>query len=258
MLTNFKVYNLVTLFLRDDGIRALGELIDVKRCTSDQFCDFASEHNIPVRFRFYITGALGVGKSTAINHFRNLVVLDEWLDERPSVLAKDWEKLTDEEKTNADRWIATQFKRKNDILRNKREGIFVLDRGPLDPLSFTPEGEWSYKAEHLLTIMCPGKARWQVEDGCVILLTGEGRELSLRMVITQRKDYTATKLEKMENQLGKAYGTDGVVRFDTRGLTPSDVVRRVAEIVHLEPYLKVCDLHKRLQYIKKEGINAAN
>ncbi len=121
-------------------------MINIEACPPDRFCDFASEHDIPVRFRFYITGPLGVGKSTTINHFRNLFVLDEWLEQRPLLLAKDWEKLTAPEKQEADQWILQQFYRKNSILRNEKEGIFVMDRGPLDPLSFTPEAEWRDKA----------------------------------------------------------------------------------------------------------------
>jgi hypothetical protein len=256
-MANFKVYNLVTLFLDDDGIRALVELIDVQALPENQFCDFACEHNIPVRFRFYITGPLGVGKSTCINYFRNLIVLDEWLEQRPPVLAKAWEQLTDEERESADQWIADQFRRKNDVLRNEKEGIFVLDRGPLDPLSFTQDDEWSAKASGILAAMCPGKATWKVEDGRVILLQGEARELALRMVITQREDYTADRLEKMETQLRMAYGSDGVISVDTRGLAPEDVARRVAEIIHLEICEPTCHLHNRLQDIQKDGINAA-
>jgi len=254
-LANFKVYNLVTLFLDDDDIRTLGELINVDSCPKDMFCDFASEHNIPVRFRFYVTGPLGVGKSTTINQFRNLFVLDEWLDQRPPVLAKDWATLTAEEEEIADQWLSGQFKQKNDILRNEREGVFVLDRGPLDPVTFTPDAEWCNKANRLLCAICPGKAPWQVEHGRVILLQGESGELALRMVITQRKDYTAEKLRSMEERLVKAYGSEGVIKFDTRGLTPSDVARRIAEIIHLEPYEPICNLHKRLEDIRKEGIN---
>jgi hypothetical protein len=253
---NFKVYNLVTLFLDDDGIRAVGEMINLDVCQRDQFCDFAAEHNIPVRFRFYVTGALGVGKSTAINHFRNLVVLDEWLDERPAILAKDFEKLDAPERDQIDEWIAGQFRRKNDVLRNEREGIFVLDRGPLDPLCFTPDGEWRAKAGRLLGALCPGQARWRVEDGRVILLRGDGSELALRMVMTQRKDYTAGKLCKMEAQLERAYGSVGVTAFDTRGLTPSDVARRVGEIVHLEPYDATCSLHQRFEQIATGALGA--
>lgn len=249
-LANFKVYNLITLFLHDDEIQALGELVDVDQCTKNQFCDFAAVHNVLVRFRFYITGALGVGKSTTINNFRNLVVLDEWLEERPAILAKSWDQLTAEEEIEVDQWINNQFERKNESLRNEREGVFMMDRGPLDPLSFTPDDEWSAKAGRLLATLCPDAAPWQVEDGRVVLLQGDGAELSLRMLATMRKDYTADKLDAMEEQLGKAYGDEGVVRFDTRGLTPSDVTRRVAEIVHLEEYVPVCNLHRRLEEVR--------
>ena len=199
--------------------------------------------------------ACGLDALSTINHFRNLVVLDEWLDQRPPVLAKDWETLTPEEKQFADNWLLSQFKRKNEKLRNEREGIFVLDRGPLDPLTFTPDAEWNQKAARLLDTICPGQAEWKVEDGRVVLLQGESSELALRMILTQRKGYNADKLKSMEERLGQAYGVEGVITFDTRGLTPSDVARRVAEIIHLEPYDPTCNLHKRLEDLRKDGFN---
>jgi len=67
------------------------------------FCDFAEQHNIRVRFAIIYGGIRG-WKSTAINQFRNLVVLDEWLEERPP----SWQglsQLTDDEKKAADDWI---------------------------------------------------------------------------------------------------------------------------------------------------------
>ncbi len=254
-LANFKVYNLVTLFLHDEEIHALGELIDIDSYPTNKFCDFAAQHDIEVRYRYYVIGALGVGKSTAINQFRNLVVLDEWLEQRLPILAKRWDKLTNDEKRTADEWVINQFKMKNDILRNDHEGVFVMDRGPLDPVAFTPDTEWSDKSAQLLSTICPGQAQWQVEDGRVILLQGEGSELALRMVITKREDYMAEDLQRMEERLGKTYGVEGVTRFDTRGLVPSDVARRVAEIIHLEAYAPTCNLHRRLETIKREGFN---
>lgn len=131
----------------------------------------------------------------------------------------------------------------------------MINRGPFDPLSFTPPDMWSDKATQILKAICPGRAKWKVEEGRVILLEGEPSELALRMIITDRGGYTQDKLKKMEEKLGKAYGKDGVVRADTRGLTPSDVARRVAEIVHLEKCYSVCNLHEQLKCIEKEGTN---
>lgn len=255
LLANFKVYNLITLFLHDEEIRSIGELINQKCFPSTQFCDLAKQCGIAVRFRFYVTGSLGVGKTTTINHFRNLIVLDEWNEPRPPILAKGFDKLTDHEKRTADDWIIKQFKWKNDTLRNAREGIFILDRGPLDPLSFTPEKEWNEKATRLLDKIGPEESEWPVEDGRVILLQGDCSELSLRMVITSREDYTTEKLQKIEDHLSKAYGVNGVVRFDTTGLTPSNVAHRVAEIIHLESYFPTCNLHERLMNIRENGFN---
>jgi hypothetical protein len=38
-------------------------------------------------------------------------------------------------------------------------------------------------------------------------------------------------------------------------MIPSDVARRVGEIIHMEPYESPCDLHKRLETIKREGFD---
>jgi len=129
--TNFKVYNLITLFMGNDEISLLADLLTVER---EEFCDFAEEHNINLLYRYYMTGPLGVGKSTSINYMRNLIVYDEWLEPRLPILGKPWDQLTVDEKEEADNWIIDQFKLKNTKLRHKTEGIFLIDRGPLDPL----------------------------------------------------------------------------------------------------------------------------
>lgn len=250
---NFKVYNLITLFMNDHEICSLGQLLDVKNCSDDTLCDYAQEHEIKVQYKYYLTGSLGVGKSTAINHFRNLRALDEWLEPRPEILSKDWEKLTPEEQTAADNWILTQFRCKNDILRNEKEGIYILDRGPLDPLAFTPDKEWCIKAGKLLATICPGQSKWTVEDGTVILLKGDPKELALRMVMSQRKDYTEEKLDRMQTRLEEAYTKSKVIEIDTKGLTSANVARRIGEIIHLEEYANRGDLHNRLVEIRNNG-----
>ena len=108
----------------------------------------------------------------------------------------------------------------------------------------------------LLGAICPSQAQWEVEDGRVILLQGEASELSLRIMHSQRMEYSAEKLEEMEEWLGIAYGSKGVVHIDTRGLTLLDLARRVAEVVHLEEYSPVCNLHQRLEKIRGGGFNA--
>jgi hypothetical protein len=248
--TNFKVYNLITLFLRNEEIRIFGELINPNLCPSEELREFGSVKGIPMSYRFYIVGPLGVGKSTTINHFRNLTVYDEWVDERPEILRKDWEELQPQEKDDADAWVIDQFEKKNAKLRRETEGIFILDRGPLDPLAFTAENEWAEKASRILNKLCPNPDVWKVENGRVVFLSGDSSELALR-IIRQQKRYTDEKLTKMAARLKQAYGTTGVMEIDTRGLPSTDVARRVAEIVHLEDYTPVCNLHNRLEGFQK-------
>ncbi|MDX9972091.1 MAG: SIR2 family protein [FCB group bacterium] len=250
---NFKVYNLITLFLTNEEINALAEMIDTG-LDDKEFSDFLDKQKIEKQFRFYVTGPMGVGKSTVINHFRNLRVLDEWVEERHKLLIKPWPELTNEEREDVDRWIMSQFRQKNDTLRKESSGIFMLDRGPLDPLAFAEEPERSPKAEKMLKAICGAEMNERVASGRVILLTGDCDDLALRLILSKREGYTSDKLKKMEKALKQVYGKDGVVCFDTRGLAPADVVRRVAEIVHLEDYDsdKLCDLHQRFEQIRED------
>ena len=77
---------------------------------------------------------------------------------------------------------------------------------------------------------------YSVVPGTVILLTGDPNELALRMKITGRPNYTPERLRKMEGDLREVYGDENIKIIDTTNLPINDVVRRVAELVHLEPY----------------------
>lgn len=241
--TNFKVYNLITLFLGDQEIALIADLLNEN---IDDLCDFAAKHNIDLQYRYYMTGPLGVGKSTSINYMRNLIVYDEWLETRLPILGKPWDQLTAEEKQQADDWIVGQFELKNTKLRRQKEGIFLIDRGPLDPLAFTPENEKVSKAKRLKEAYSPGQSNHETQSGMLIFLVGDSEELEIRMRLTGRDNYDATRLERMREDLIDVYGNNNLNVVNTKGLTVDEVVRKVAEIVHLEEYVPT-DLHKRLE-----------
>ncbi len=253
--TNFDLYNLVTLFLNKEEIAGLGELIDAKKVSDDKICDAADRKGKQCAYRFYLTGAMGVGKSTTLNNLRSLHALDEWLEERPEILAKPWDELNGEEREEADAWLMGQFEKKNETLRNSRPGIFVVDRPPLDPLAFTKPKDRPAKAARLLTAICPGKASWRVEEGTVICLVGDSKEMAVRLLLTGRTRYIPEKIDEMEATLKEIYAADGVVTVDTYGLTIPEVTKRVAEIIHLRKY-RPCDLHTRLNQFGKDQAEA--
>lgn len=252
--TNFNVYNLVTLFLTSEKIAALLDLLNNKTVDSPALHDLATRTDVALKYNFYLTGAIGVGKSTTASQLRSLHVLDEWLEVRPQILAKPWDQLTPTEQTEADDWIIGQFRAKNDVLRHLNEVISIVDRPPLDPLVFSKREDWSSKAKTLLDEICPER-KWSIEKGVVILLTGDPEVLSGRVRATGRSDYSKDRLERMQNDLTTIYSGSGVHKIDTRHLSVFDVIKRVAEIIHRSDY-QPFDLHGSLLSLEG-GANAA-
>ena len=57
---NFRVLNLVTMFLGDAGTRSLFDLITMEE---KEFQDLAKRHGCRLKYVFYVTGAVGAGKN---------------------------------------------------------------------------------------------------------------------------------------------------------------------------------------------------
>lgn len=246
--TNFNVYNLITLFLTREKIKALLELLDTQRFSDSDFKDAAATADANLKYNFYLTGCIGVGKSTTANQLRSLHVLDEWQEVRPALLAKSWESLSPKQRKTVDEWIVGQFGKKNSALRDYWRGIAIIDRPPLDPLAFTPEEGRPAKAKALLDRMCPHGRRQnsRVEEGTVILLIGDPDVLAARVTETGRESYSTEKLKKMQDAMQLIYRGAGVHVIDTRNLSVQEVTKRVATIIHRAPY-EPCDLHKALE-----------
>ena len=245
--TNFKVYNLITLFLTSEEIGLLLKLINPGAVSEPDLKDWALRSGTPLKYTFYMTGSLGVGKSTTTNQLRNLTVLDEWLEPRLEILGRPWDTLTTEQKKEADTWIATQFAKKNDSLRHEANAaISVVDRPPLDPLVFTHEKDRPKKAKFLADNICPDEA-YRIEDGVVILLLGDPKELSARVRSTGRQDYTADKLKQMQKDMIKLYEPMlGTITINTQFMGITELTKRIAEVIHRDDYVPV-DLTKELR-----------
>ena len=81
---NFETYNLITLFLDSTEIAALGQCL---AAPSVDLRALGEEINVRLSYTFYLAGVPGVGKTTALSHFKNLTTWDEWLDERLPLLS---------------------------------------------------------------------------------------------------------------------------------------------------------------------------
>jgi len=247
---NFETYNLITLFLCDEEIAALGDLIGSGYKEEHQDSDISRLANMthkPLKYCYYFVGAIGVGKSTTIARFRDLVTFDEWFELRESDLGKEPESLSLPRISTIDRWIARQFTLKNHEIYQVTSGIMLADRCPLDPISFTPYEKWQEKAKFLLkTILRENK---EIVRGHIILLLDDPAVLELRL-ITSAKEYTENRLRRLQEDIERIYCMEGVSKVDAKYMTSHEMIKKVAKIIYAEDYIDI-DVQKELEKIEK-------
>jgi hypothetical protein len=173
-----------------------------------------------------------------------VTMYDEWIDPKLPLLVKPFTELSPDETKNVDQWISLQFRKKSWLLLSDAEGIQVVDRCQLDPLAFVAEKERSNRASALLSSIVPNKSRRRIRAGHVIILKGDERVMATR-TRDRHKGATPEYVAQQQRIFDEVYPIEGVTRLDVRELTPEEIVRRIARLVHLEPYCE-CDLHERL------------
>jgi hypothetical protein len=250
---NFEVYNLVTLFMDNDDIAALGRLLTMPE---RQFRRGAEENGSDIKYFYYLTGAVGAGKTTCLSYFGSFKTYEEWTESRPPELGKSWKDLFREEQSQLDRWIVRQFDLKNCELLDRQIGIHVIDRAPLDPIAFTEESEIPAKAHLIAEGLRPGAAAREIQPGQVVLLTGKPEDMEAR-VVGRHKESKADVIEEMQGKMRRIFAGPGAPsEVNTWGLSIHQVVKRVARIIHLEEY-KPTNLTKLLHRIESDGLPSA-
>jgi hypothetical protein len=245
----FEVYNLVTLFLHDSEIKELLELLIEDEQTLNKKAGQRSAGRIERKFVYYLTGVPGVGKSSTVAHLWALDCYDEWTEERPAILAKKWKDLTKSEEYFANTWIAGQFASRNYSLgKSGEEGIHILDRCPLDPLTFCEQKERGARAEGLLTAIQTEQT--QCISGQVFVLVGDAAELEKR-ARSRHKEADANYFAKMQDALQEVYKGPGVCFIATNGLDLKQVVKQVSKAIHFGDYEQF-NCHSKLQAYRRK------
>ncbi len=232
---NFEVYNLVTLFLCDDEIAALARLLSMPE---PDLRRESEEIGIPLKYFYYLTGAIGAGKTTCVSYLGSFKTYEEWAEARPPELKKAWKGLTDDERRRLDNWIIHQFDLKNCKLLDQRIGIHVVDRTPLDPLAFTETKDMNIKAATIAKGLSPGMSARRPQDGHIILLTGAPDDMEAR-AIGRHKQSPADIIGEMQEKLKQILNGSQITVIDTLGLSIPNVIKRVAQTILLEDYAPV-------------------
>ncbi len=236
---NFESYNLFTLFLDQAGIRALSDLIKME----DDSFQLAFQRK-PPKFVYYLIGSVGSGKSTATSHFRNLITYDEWIDERKPGLAKPEDELTPKEKDEVNAWVVEQFRKKNFALVQRFDGIHVVDRAPLDPLTFGDASERSAKAAKLLAKITAEGAT-TLAEGHVIYLESSLDDVRVRNSL-KHKYWPDKNYSDLIQKITEVYGGLEHSVICTRGRNAAAVAKEVAKIIFMERY-EPADIGKELE-----------
>jgi hypothetical protein len=98
--SNFDLFGIVTLFLDDDEVCTLLELVTT--ISDDVFSGEFIKAKTPFKYKYYVTGVVSAGKTTAISMLKGLSVVDEWLTPRNPLIAKPWNELDDTQRAEVD------------------------------------------------------------------------------------------------------------------------------------------------------------
>ncbi len=238
----FDIYNLITLFLTEPEIKALGQLLT---CDLEALRNDAGRARIPLVWVYYITGIPGTGKTTVCRHLGDLITLGEWLEAPLDLLSTDYTSLTSPEREKVDAWVANQFVEKNMALLSVPEGVIVVDRCPLDPLAFVDTPDRPAKASAYGPQFQRGQSDRHPVAGSVLILTADPVEVSARLERRQGERKDPKYLEKLQVNHLDIYKAPRVVLMDTRALTLDQQIRSIARYIHREKYAEV-DISARL------------
>lgn len=248
---NFEVYNLVTLDLDDEELAALGRLLTKPE---EELRREAAELGVTLKYFYYLTGAVGSGKTTCLTYLGSLNTFEEWTEPRHESLGKSWKDLDDAERKDLDSWIIRQFYLKNCKLLEQRVGIYVIDRPPLDPLGFTELAAVRAKATEIISGLGPGRSGKEAQAGHIILLIGEPDDLEARVVGRNKQSRSDTIAETQE-RLRSIFSDSDHTTINTFGLPINQVIKRVARTVLLEPYREV-NLAALLRDVEARGVSS--
>lgn len=225
--SNFEVYNLITLFLNNQELATLAKLVAMEKREFKTNADIAG---IDIKYNYYLVGTVGSGKSTILCYFGNLKQYEEWVDERPHELAKPFAELCSEEKNRVDNWVNQQFYKKNVALLQESEGIQLIDRSPLDPITFSPkEDEMESRAQSMLTAISPGESGYKIDLGQIILLRAEPSELQNRLLVKRKIGWDKKTLQTLQDRALEIYGGFQFSEIENIGRPIDCIVKSIAK-----------------------------
>lgn len=244
---NFEVYGIITLHLTEQEFQSFGRLL---ACDDSEYTEAADRYGVSEKRIFYVTGAVGAGKSSVVQKMKSLSWIGEWIDSKPESLAKPHIDLNLDERNELDNWVSSQFRKKDFKISDIKGGLIICDRSPIDPLAFAKTENLKSRTKDHLDIMNPKHSHRRLSNGHVIFLSATGAEL-LSRARHRNAGANVKYLASQQKTLKSLYQVPnpGVTEISTCGRTLSQVVRNVAKVIHLGKYEEYC-IQGRLEELK--------
>jgi hypothetical protein len=137
-----------------------------------------------------------------------------------------------------DSWTNQQFGKKNNYLATKEVGIFIIDRSPIDPLTFVVDVTVEERARSMLSQgIRPGKSSRTIQSGEVIHMVGDPNEIWSRL-ITKRKEasWPPESIEKLQCKSLELYEPLKPRIIHSTSRKEVDIIRDVAKIIFSSAY----------------------
>jgi len=236
--SNFETYNLLTLYLKGSEFESLAKLLTLE---DTDFARIVDDADLPKAYTFYLSGAVGVGKTSSLARFKSLNTFDEWIDPKPPLLHQAAKDLSDIEREEVDTWVDRQFRQKNLLVKRCEGTINVIDRSPIDPLAFAKPGVTSERVTSLRkTFRGTHGSGIDVAEGVVVFMTGTAEVLQTR-VQQRHKGGTVSYVAGLQERFKAMWRIPptGVHHLNTVDLPLAEVARRIARIIHFEEYQPV-------------------
>src|SRR5262249_48938296 len=116
----------------------------------------------------------------------------------------------------------------------KQTGIHLVDRCPLDPLTFGTKSERKTKARDLLRKITDGESH-SIEKGHLIYLEGDIGDIQQRNSY-KHKYWTEKEIKDLIQKIDVIYKEIPRTNICTRGRSPVQVSREIAKVIFLEHY----------------------
>jgi SIR2-like domain len=176
---NLHVYNLISIFLTTNQIKAFLEILNVS--SGDEFEAIMSTIvSTKIDRKYYLVGTIAAGKTSTLEALRCFQTFEEWSGRVPRAMYLNDKKLSKEQQRVVDDFVFPQLISKTNKMARQAPGIRVMDRAFLDLFAFSKgRNEISRKAKELRRRFREmGK---HFEDGHIFFLTVSHDALKARM-----------------------------------------------------------------------------